>query len=65
MTRYNDDPLKRQGDGYEMNDIQYTKWVGYTSGVDNVLNYIGCLHPETTLEDVITEVQKAMGKGII
>lgn len=66
MTRYNDDPLKRSSDGkYEMSNTQYIKWVGYTVGADAVTDYIGCLHPETTLEDVILSIQGAIGKGLI
>lgn len=39
--------------------------LSYGEGIDAVLNYIGCLHPETTLEDVIKSVQDAWEKGII
>lgn len=37
----------------------------YEEGIDAVLNYIGCLHPETTLEDVIKSVQDAWERGVI
>lgn len=39
--------------------------LSYGEGIDAVLNYIGCLHPETKLEDVIQSVQDAWERGII
>lgn len=38
---------------------------GYREGVDSVANYIGCLHPETTLEDILKSIDDAIEKEII
>jgi hypothetical protein len=62
MTRYNDDPLKRRDDGYEMSNTQYIKWVGYTSGVDNVLNYIDSIQAYSKL---VSELRWAINERII
>lgn len=37
----------------------------YREGVDAVTNYIGCLHPETKLEDVLSSIKDAIDTGII
>lgn len=38
---------------------------GYSEGVDAVANYIGCLHPETKLEDILLSIKDAIDTGII
>ncbi|QDK01324.1 hypothetical protein SEA_WATERT_54 [Microbacterium phage WaterT] len=55
MTRYN-----------EVHDIDSFDYPGgYCDGVDAVWSYVGCLHPETTLEDVIESIRSAIEEKII
>lgn len=63
MTRYNDDPLKKNEDGgYEMSDTGYIQWVGYTSGVDRVLWYIREIKADSRL---LEELGFAIKDGVI
>lgn len=50
--RYNDSPWSEDLENYRI-------------GVDAVWSYIGCLHPETSLVDVIESVRGAIREGII
>lgn len=55
MTRYNG--------VHDIDSFDYSG--GYRDGVDAVWSYVGCLHPETTLKDVIESIRSAIEAGII
>ncbi len=55
MTRYS-----------EVHDIDSFDYPGgYRDGVDAVWTYVGCLHPETKLVDVIESIRSAIQEKII
>ena len=55
MTRYS-----------EVHDIDSFDYPGgYRDGVDAVWTYVGCLHPETKLIDVIESIRSAIQEKII